>query len=176
MPKKVNLIHEISKISHTPPPRSVASLPSFGPSMTNPGYTTVTGIAKAQRHKLKKMGNRGLVYGTSHNLSIIMTFNMLRSLALAPPGYAGGRAIIRGKPRGGGGTSICMHIGYVPRERPPFSALNIRSGAYNFHKLPKNPFRSITMFHFLAGTPPPPPPAPQMTIGIWVSITKEMVL
>ena len=27
-------------------------------------------------------------------------------------------------PRGGGGTSICMHIGYVPRERPPFSALN----------------------------------------------------
>ena len=36
---------------------------------------------------------------------------------------------------GGGGTSICMHIGYVPRERPPFSALNFRSGAYHFHKL-----------------------------------------
>ena len=30
-----------------------------------------------------------------------------------------------------------MHIGYVPRERPPFSALNFRSGAYHFHKLPK---------------------------------------
>ena len=44
-----------------------------------------------------------------------------------------------------------MHIGYVPRERPPFSALNFRSGAYNFHKLPKkNPFRTITILHFLA--------------------------
>ena len=40
-----------------------------------------------------------------------------------------------------------MHI----YERPPFSALNFRSGAYNFHKLPpKNPFRSITILHFLA--------------------------
>ena len=46
----------------------------------------------------------------------------------SPPGGVGG----------GGGTSICMHIGYVPRERPPFSALNFRSGAYHFHKLPKN--------------------------------------
>ena len=57
-----------------------------------------------------------------------------------------------GPPPGGGGvgTSICMHIGYVPRERPPFSALNFRSGAYHFHKLPKNPFRSITILHFLA--------------------------
>ena len=51
---------------------------------------------------------------------------------------------------GGGGTSICMHIGYVPRERPPFSALNFRSGTYHFHKLPKNPFRSITILQFLA--------------------------
>ena len=40
-------------------------------------------------------------------------------------------------PERGGGYSICMHIGYVPRERPPFSALNFRSGAYHFHKLPK---------------------------------------
>ena len=39
---------------------------------------------------------------------------------------------------------------YLPRERPPFSALNFRSGAYHFHKLPKNPFRSITILHFLA--------------------------
>ena len=30
------------------------------------------------------------------------------------------------------------------------SALNFRSGAYNFHKLPKNPFRSITILHVLA--------------------------
>ena len=51
---------------------------------------------------------------------------------------------------GGGGTSICMHIGYVPRERPPFSALNFCSGAYHFHKLPKNLFRSITILHSLA--------------------------
>ena len=51
---------------------------------------------------------------------------------------------------GGGGTSICMHIGYVPRKRPPFSALNFCSGAYHFHKLPKNPFWSITILHFLA--------------------------
>ena len=34
-----------------------------------------------------------------------------------------------------------MHIGYVPRERPPFSALNFRSGAYHFHKYPKNLLR-----------------------------------
>ena len=32
-----------------PPPRSVASLPRFGPPLTNPGCTTVTGIA--ERHK-----------------------------------------------------------------------------------------------------------------------------
>ena len=51
---------------------------------------------------------------------------------------------------GGGGTSICMHIGYVLRERPPSSALSFHSGAYNFNKLPKNPFRSITILHFLA--------------------------
>ena len=37
-----------------------------------------------------------------------------------------------------------------PRERPPFSALNFRSGAYHFHKLPKNPFRSLTILHFWA--------------------------
>ena len=43
-----------------------------------------------------------------------------------------------------------MHIGYVPQERPPFSALNFHSGAYNFHKLPKNPFRSITILLFWA--------------------------
>ena len=51
---------------------------------------------------------------------------------------------------GGGGTFICMHIGYVPRERPPCSALNFRSGAYHFHKLQKNPFRSMTILHFWA--------------------------
>ena len=41
-----------------------------------------------------------------------------------------------------------MHIGYVPQTRPQISAMNFRSGAYHFHKLPKNPFRSITMLHF----------------------------
>ena len=44
--------------------------------------------------------------------------------------------------------NLCMHIGYVPRERPPFSAPNFRSGAYNFHKWPKNPVRSITILYF----------------------------
>ena len=36
---------------------------------------------------------------------------------------------------GGGGYfhNLCMHIGYVPRERPPFSALDFRSGAYHFN-------------------------------------------
>ena len=33
----------------TPSPRSVASLPRFGPPLTNPGCTTVTGIAKGTR-------------------------------------------------------------------------------------------------------------------------------
>ena len=42
-----------------------------------------------------------------------------------------------------------MHIGYVPRERPPFSALNFRSGAYHFHKFLNNPLRSITILQFL---------------------------
>ena len=36
----------------------------------------------------------------------------------------------------------------MPRERPPFSALNFRSGAYHFHKWPKNPVRSITVLLF----------------------------
>ena len=54
-------------------------------------------------------------------------------------------------PGGGGGTFICMHIGYVPRERPPFSALNFRSGAYFIFTIyKKNPFRSITVLHFHA--------------------------
>ena len=51
---------------------------------------------------------------------------------------------------GGGYFHICMHVGYVPRERPPFSALNFRFGAYHFHKITKNPFRSITILIFLA--------------------------
>ena len=53
-------------------------------------------------------------------------------------------------PGGWGYFHYDMHIGYVPQTRPPFSAMNFRSGAYHFHKLPKNPFRSITILHFLA--------------------------
>ena len=48
------------------------------------------------------------------------------------------------------GVTSIMHIGYVPQTRPPFSAMNFRSGAYHFHKLPKIPFRSSTILHFLA--------------------------
>ena len=63
--------------------------------------------------------------------------------------------------RGGGGGHfhIIVHIGYVPFERPPFSALNFCSRAYHFHKWPppppkkkkkkKNPLRSITILQFL---------------------------
>ena len=56
---------------------------------------------------------------------------------------------------GGGGTSIYvyMHIGYVPRERPPFSALNFRSGAYHFHKCQNIPLRSITILLFFLAVP-----------------------
>ena len=46
---------------------------------------------------------------------------------------------------------LCMHIGYVPQKRPPFSALNFRSGAYNFHTFPKNPFRIISISPFFFG-------------------------
>ena len=54
------------------------SLPRFGTPLTNPGYTTVTGIAKGTRphapapligvkYFLKEGGSRELVYVTSHN-------------------------------------------------------------------------------------------------------------
>ena len=43
----------------------------------------------------------------------------------------------------GGGEFHCMHIGYVPQTRPPFSAMNYSSGAYLF--------RSITILHFFGG-------------------------
>ena len=57
-------------------------------------------------------------------------------------------------PGGGGGTSI-MHIRYVPRERPPFSALNFCSRAYHFHKMTTyivHVFRSgaFTLLYFQA--------------------------
>ena len=54
-------------------------------------------------------------------------------------------------PPGGWGTSIYMHIGYVPRERPQFSALNFRSGAYHFQKLPKKSVPEHHHFTFLGG-------------------------
>ena len=40
--------HKFWKIS-LHPPRSVALLPRFGPPLKNPGYTTVTGIAKGTK-------------------------------------------------------------------------------------------------------------------------------
>ena len=46
-------------------------------------------------------------------------------------GTAVGKIISHPGGGGGGGTSICMHTGYVPRERPPFFS-------------PKFPFRSIS--------------------------------
>ena len=52
---------------------------------------------------------------------------------------------------GGGGTSICMHIGYVPQKRPPFSALNFRSGAYHFNKFPNKSVPEHHHFPFFGG-------------------------
>ena len=74
----VVFIHEFSKNLPTVGGGGETPLPHhrFGPPLTNPGCTTVTGIAK--RHKgpcfpligvkyLKGEYNRGLVYATSHN-------------------------------------------------------------------------------------------------------------
>ena len=93
-------IHEFSKISlsipweggkppppPTPSPRSVASLPRFGTPLTNPGCTTVTGIAKGTRaharppwlewnNFFKEKGvYRELVLVTSHNQPPNNAFN-----------------------------------------------------------------------------------------------------
>ena len=40
---------------HPPPPPSVVLFPRFGPMLTNPGYTTVTGIAKWYKPKMPQM-------------------------------------------------------------------------------------------------------------------------
>ena len=55
--------------------------------------------------------------------------------------------------RGGGGYfhNLCMRIGYVPRKRPPFSALNFRSGAYNFHKISKKIRSGASPFYIFFG-------------------------
>ena len=45
--------------------------------------------------------------------------------------------------RGGGGYWVCA------TPETPISALNFRSGSYHFHTLPKIPFRSISILHFL---------------------------
>ena len=52
---------------------------------------------------------------------------------------------------GGGGVLPCMRIGYVPRERPPFSALNFRSGSYHFHKLPQKSVPEHHHFTYFGG-------------------------
>ena len=59
----------------TPSPRLVASLPRFGPLLTNPGCTTVTGIAKGHAPMPPLIGGKrnsirgvGVVYATLHNL------------------------------------------------------------------------------------------------------------
>ena len=60
------------------------------------------------------------------------------------------KIILPGGGGGGGGGGVYFHM-YAYWERPPFSAMNFRSGAYHFHKfLLKNPFRSITILNFLA--------------------------
>ena len=53
-------------------------------------------------------------------------------------------------PHTGGGGGGYFHYAYwvCAARETPFLALNFRSGAYHFHKLPKNPFRSISILHF----------------------------
>ena len=46
-------------------------------------------------------------------------------------------AICPGGGGGGGGGDFHMHIGYVSREKPQFSAINFQSGAYHFHNYVK---------------------------------------
>ena len=70
-------------------PRSVASLPRFGPPLTNPGCTTVTGIAKGTRGhapapldwskiSFQKKGGVGDWYNMSLHITnpLIMPFNV----------------------------------------------------------------------------------------------------
>ena len=47
--QKLSLPWEGENPPPTPSPLSVTSLPCFGPPLTNPGCTTVTGIAKGTR-------------------------------------------------------------------------------------------------------------------------------
>ena len=54
-------------------------------------------------------------------------------------------------PGGGGGTSICMHIGYLLQTRPPFSAMNFRSGAYHFPQITQKSVPEHHHFTFFGG-------------------------
>ena len=44
-----------------------------------------------------------------------------------------------------------MHNGYVPRERPPFSAQSFRSGAYHFHKITPKIRSGASPLYFFGG-------------------------
>ena len=60
-----------------------------------------------------------------------MWFIIQQSLPCGPHTSSIGVAALRFPPGGGGGGGYFhMHIGYVPRERPPFLAVNFQSGAY----------------------------------------------
>ena len=82
----------------------------------------------------KREGNYSEIQGIQRNLSKIQrNWIKFRKIIILEGLEALGRVfhLIMSLPWGGGGgvTSICMHIGYVPQERPLFSALNFRSGA-----------------------------------------------
>ena len=59
------------------------------------------------------------------------------------------------RPGGGGGEyfhKLCMHIGYVPQERPPFFSPEFPFRSISFSQITKiNLFRSITILHFFGG-------------------------
>ena len=74
------------------------------------------------QHSLEIIKMLGLAIYTSFQSALI--YNCLISLRIQVPATG----------VGGGGTGTLYVCRYVLRERPPFSTLNLRSGAYHFHK------------------------------------------
>ena len=75
-----------------PPPPSVVLFPRFGPMLTNPGYTTVTGIAKWYKPKMpqligiKEMQLRGWSWCMLYFIfyPLVMAFNVQENAVFIP--------------------------------------------------------------------------------------------
>ena len=141
-------MHGRGKLPHTPSARSVASLPRFGPPLTNPGWTTGTGIAirGTRAHapldwsKKLKEGD-GEVICTWHDLYVplhIITYTKKEAILIheiskislpwwegtpppTPPPPLG-----RFAPRGGGGVLRCCLDGGAQLKPPnPYPSLRV---------------------------------------------------